>query len=158
MNTIVTGGTTFRGVALGFYSTVPANGNNEPNIGFTGLQIKPNGNLTLIENGTTAAGGYTFVGTFSTSTFYNLNYEINTSTGGLANVIYNGTDVTSSFSTTAFSATGATNLAGFFGSTANNTAFTGRVDNFTVSAIPEPSGFALSIFGLGLVAFRRRRS
>ena len=160
-------GNLYRGDALGFYSTPPTGGGalNESNLKFTGLVVNPGnatdgvaaGTLRLITNGTASATvtAAPFSG-FSATTFYNLSYTVNTTTGAITNVTFNGNNDTASFpstSVTGFTAA-ATQYAAFYGSTDTNINFTGYVDNFTVA--PEPASLGLLGLGaLGLLARRR---
>ncbi len=132
--------------------------------------MNPDGTLRLVAAGTAGANAsLTYFAApfngFSDSSFYHLSYNVNTVTGVISNVIFNGHDDTaalaggtSSVLTPGFLPSGGKLYAGFYGSTANNAGFFGRVDNFTISS-PEPS--SLILCGLGavglLVAARRRR-
>jgi hypothetical protein len=102
-----------------------------------------------------AFGGYT------TANFYNLAYSVDTVTGSITSVLFNGNDDTATFSgavsTGDFTAAG-TNLAGFYGSSANSVNDFGRVDNFAVSTVPEPGTALFGIACVGVAALRRRRS
>jgi MYXO-CTERM domain-containing protein len=157
-----------RGVGLGFFSGTPNSG--EASSTFTGLVVNPDGTLRLVAAGTAGANASTtflaapFPG-FSASNFYNLSYDVNTTTGVISHIIFNGHDDTaaiaggtSSVLTPGFLPSGGNLLAGFYGSTSANANFFGRVDNFTISS-PEPSTFVLGGLGLVglLVAARRRR-
>jgi len=85
---------------VGFYGTLPAAGS--PSItGLTGLGYHTdNGDLDLVENGTTKTT-LPFTGTFSSSGFNTLSFSVDTSTGGLSNVHLTGLTGSYPFSTTA---------------------------------------------------------
>lgn len=156
-----------RGVGLGFYSAPRVNNSEiEAFVNFTGLNVSPGGALVLVIAGvrqaaTTVAA---FPG-FSTDNFYNLTYSLDTSTGSITSVSFNGNDYTSAFNggTTAgvFTST-LTNLFGFYGATAESTSLTSRVDNLSISipsAIPEPGASALLLgLAMGFVFVLRRRT
>ncbi len=158
LNNIQSDGT-YRGVGLGFFSGTPTGG--EVTTTFTGLSIDVNGTLRLITPNTPHGTGSTVFaasfpgpGGFSSSAFYTLSYTVNTTTGTISNVIYNGTDVSSDFAVTAtgFQST----LVGFEGNTANDPTLFGLVDNFSVSGVPEPASLSVLLIG-GLGLLRRRR-
>lgn len=156
MNGVAADTAALRGIGLGFFSSAPANF-AESGVGFTGLLVQPNGTLRLIVGGApTAASVAPFAG-FSTSTYYGLSFTVNTTTGSITSVLFNGNDNSATFSgaVSAGAFTPAvTNLAGYYASSAQFT--TGSVDNFLV-ATPEPGSAALLGLGtLGLLARRRR--
>jgi hypothetical protein len=149
-----------RGVGLGFYTQAP-NG-VESSSYFTGLAVNDGtGDLRLVENANaTGTGGTTtyagpFVG-FSASTFYALSYTINTTTGGITNVMFNGNNYTSAFAgVTAFSNAN-TNIAGFYGD--GESYQQGLVANFQVQGadVPEPSALRMIfIAGVSLLLLGR---
>lgn len=145
-----------RGIGLGFFTTTPATG-TESNTGFTGLVVEPSGALTLEVNGARTGTAVAAPANFSTTTLYPLTYTVNTATGGITSVTYNGTSYNSSFSTTAFTST-ATNLVGFYSSSATSASNNGYVDNFSVTGVPEPAtwlGGGL-LAGAGLLGTVRR--
>ena len=84
-----------RGVGLGFFSSAPS---GEASTNFTGLRIKSDGTLNLVLNGTPQAASVGPFPGWSTSLFYNLSYTINTSTGSIISVNFNGNDDTAAFS------------------------------------------------------------
>jgi hypothetical protein len=147
-----------RTIALGFMNTLLQ---ASPNIylaagfsNFQGLVIRPNGDLGLIK--TYGPGGglletLSYVGTFNSSVFHSLSYDVNTITGSISNVVYDGTSYT--FTAGLSTLTDAnTKYAGFYVS--GNGGSTAFVDNFMV--VPEPTAFALLLVGLvGFVARRR---
>jgi hypothetical protein len=163
MNNIANDGQTFRGIGLGYYPAGKAT-TGEQSIGFTGLEIVPDGTLRLVNNG---VGSSTVTASpitgFSTSTFYNLAYSVDTTTGSITNAVLNGTDVTGAFSganTAGVFTDAKTHSAAIFAATATNAAFFGRADNFTLTdQVPEPaSAGLLAASAIGLLARRRRRA
>lgn len=152
-----------RGVGLGFYSAPRVNNSEvEAFVNFTGLNVSPSGALVLVVAGVRqAATAVAAAPGFSTSSFYNLTYSIDTVTGSITSVSFNGNDYTNVFSgsTTAgvFTA-GLTDRFGYYGSTATATAFTAYVDNLAItSAIPEPATDGLLAAGGGLLLLLRPR-
>ena len=144
-----------RGIGLGFFTAPPANGGAaNGNTNFYGLDVAPGGALYLEENGTRIGSAIApaFTG-FSTSNFYTLSYTVNTVTGGISNISFGGNN---DGSAAADFTDAITNRAGFYGSTANNAAFNGFVDNFEVSGVPEPSTWATMIGGLALLGGAQR--
>jgi hypothetical protein len=124
----ITGTQGFRGVGLGYY---PAPGGGNGFTGFTGLALNPNGNLTLMENGTPGAS-VAYVGTWTANQMHLLSYNVDTRSGAISNVVLDGQS--KSYTTTAFN-TAATTRAGFYASAAVG-GVKGLVDNFAVSAGP----------------------
>ena len=164
INTIANNDTAPRGIGLGFYNN-PLAGTFfvEPsaNTNFTGLVVTAGGSdgaagtLEYVLNGASQGVFTTALAGFSTSAFINLSYTVDPTTGTLTNVTYGGTDYTASFA--AVNNFVASDIAGFYGQTSNNIAFFGRVDNFAIDVVPEPSSLALLGLG-GLLVARRRRS
>ena len=153
-----------RGVGLGFYSAPRVNNSEvEAFVNFTGLVVSPAGTLDLVIGGTLTSAEVAAFSGFSTSNFYTLTYSLDTVTGSITSVYFNGNDYSSTFtgSTTAgvFTAT-LIDLFGYYGSTATSLVFTSRVDNLSISttAIPEPSSYAAlaGVAMLGFVAWRRK--
>jgi hypothetical protein len=163
-NNITTDGEAYRGVGLGFFSSFSTTQNY---FNFVGVVLDPTGRVSLIRTdnnyGTTvvAQQAYT-LGTFDAAIPHTLSYSINSSTGAISNISLSDVNGTQnySFTTTIFSSAN-TSLAGFYATqtsphgTAGKSAF---VDNFTVSAIPEPSTYAFigGALALGLAVTRRR--
>lgn len=158
-----------RGVGVGFYSA-PITSPGESISNFRGLVLNPDGTLRLTtnlaqgaaapNNTITLASVPVLTGSFDKSVFYPLTYSIDTTTGSITNVRFNGTDYTSTFAAASAGlfTDANTNLAGFYASTANNTAFIGRVDNFSVGVVPEPAAGLAGLAALGLLSRRRGRS
>jgi hypothetical protein len=160
MNTIQGGGPAVRGIGLGFFSPAPVQFADAA-ANFTGLTVQPNGALELIVQGAPQSANTGPPPGFSAATFYTLSYSVDTATAGITRVVYNGADVTATFagpSAGAFTPA-VTDLAGFYGDTANFVDLSGRVDNFSVSGVPEPSTWAL-VSGVVplLLAMRGRRT
>ena len=155
------------GVGLGFWNVLPASGTTASS-GFTGITMDPYGDLTFINNGTASAtakaaapSSASIVGG-SISGFNTLAYSIDTGTGAITQVTFDGTDLTSNFSgVTAFTPNAAT-LAGFYGNSPYSASENGYVDNFSVSttgAVPEPTTLGLyAIGGLSLLLVGRKRA
>ena len=158
--------TSTRGVELGFYAN-PFGGTptNDANEGFTGFALQNNGAGGILQfvaaGGSTGLTGVTLGGTLSTTAFYHLTITVSTATGDLTSVIFNGTDLTSSFTSSAGGTftDAATAFAGF-GASSTSSGTTGNVDNFSVSVVPEPGSWAMAVIGvvtlLGLQRFRSR--
>ena len=162
-----------RGIGLGFYlnadSTVGTGNQNVTN-SFVGLLLDRTGALALIYDpnktgylsgpGVYKSAAVEYAGgTFSASNFYNLSYDVNTTTGQISNIALEGSTADYSlFSTTAYFTDANTPYAGMLvSSAAGNT--TGYADNFQVTgAVPEPSTLALLVAGLfGLLAYAWRK-
>lgn len=147
-------------MALGFFSASQgAFGNGiDSSANFYGLLVTPTGKIELVTDGTVNTTNVATISGFSASTFYNLSYEVNTSTGALTDVAINGTDITGLPSVGGFTAA-TTTYAGFAGNTSTSVNDFGRVDNFEVesgdSAVPEPSSWALILGGAGMLVFIR---
>ena len=168
MGNIVGGGLSYNvyGVGLGFWNTLPASGGTSSS-GFTGITLDPYGDLTFINNGTASATAKTaapssaiVVGGYITG-FNTLTYSINTGTGAITQLTFDGTDLTSAFSgLTAFTPSVAT-LAGFYGNSPYSVSENGYVDNFavsTTSAVPEPATLGLCLVGgIGLLLVGQKR-
>jgi hypothetical protein len=172
LNTLVQNAGEFgRGVGVGFYSAAITSP-GEAISNFRGLVLNPDGTLrlttnlaqgTAVPNNTTSLASVSVLAPgFDKSVFYPLTYSIDTTTGALTNVNFNGTDYTAAFAPASLGVfTDAnTNIAGFYASTANNAAFIGRADNFSVgSSVPEPATITLAgVAALGLLSRRRRSS
>lgn len=155
MNLVVDLGGFARGVGLGFFS---ASGFSTDSANFfTGLTIKPDGTLRLVKASVEQAASVAPFSGFTTSSFYNLSYSLDTTTGSITNVTFNGNNDTAAFSGAAsagdFTNT-ITNLAGFYTSSAS-TALGGAADNFTVST-PTPEPTAIALLGIGAMALLGR--
>ncbi len=168
MGSIVGGGLSYNvyGVGLGFWNALPASGITASS-GFTGITMDPYGDLTFINNGTASAtakaaapGSATITGGYITG-FNTLTYSINTGTGAITQLTFDGTDLTSDFSGLNNFTPSVATLAGFYGNSPYSTGENGYVDNFSVStttAVPEPETLGLvAVGGLGLLLLKRRK-
>jgi hypothetical protein len=155
-----------RGLALGFYSSVGASQQYSQNL-FTGLVLDAAGNLNLVHdpNATgffTGPGSYLGTpvaysgGTFVSSQFYRLSYQVDTVTGAISNISLSGSTADYSSLNNALFAGTATNYAGMYIS--GTAAGQGGLDNFQVSSIvPEPASLTLAGFALVFGACTRRK-
>jgi len=139
-----------RGVALGFFDVDR----------FTGAVVNASGTLKFLNHSYWHAPDFittlAWAGEepFDPSAWYNLTYTIDTSTGGIMDLEFDG--VAYNVSTTAFT-NAYTNLAGFYVNSDTGNTY-GYVDNFQVmEMIPEPSTLAC-VAAAGLLALRRRRA
>ncbi len=142
-------------VGIGFLSGFPAAGSGtDSGTTFSGVQW--NGGLKdlFLQQGT----NNTYLGNFnalSLDAFYTLSYTIDTSTGNISNLTFDGSSVatpTASFFTPANTA-----LAGFY-ATSGAVTDTAYVANFSVSgAVPEPGALAiLGASATALLIWKRR--
>ena len=166
IGTIHGGGLSYNtyGEGLGFWSTVPTNGQNSFT-GFTGIALDPYGDLTFINNGTAttvkaaAPSSATISGGYITG-FNTLTYSVDTTTGTITNLVFDGTNLTSDFSSAAASTAGAPTFAGFYSDEPYTANATGYVDNFSVSTtspVPEPASLMLlATAGVGLLWVGRK--
>jgi PEP-CTERM motif len=159
------------GLSTGFYTNVNSAGTSgyaavfrmESSTSFSFRLFDSNGDPSTAGVGTQIGTTQTITGSFAANTFYNARLLVSTV----------GADVSFSAS---FYTTGGT-LIGNFGALTDTSAavvgggqvgirmgsiasHTGRLDNFSITAIPEPSSFAAfaGLGVLGLTASRRRRS
>jgi hypothetical protein len=113
------------GGGLGFWSAMPARTDTADSlIGFTGLNLRANGDLQLYANGA-AVGSPVATGALTSGTFYTLSYNIDTASGAISNVVFNGTART--FSSSAF-----TNAATTFAGVLTRTGARASTRNFSV--------------------------
>jgi len=114
--------------------------------------LTPSGGWQLKSNGTTAVASGTITGYTSTNP-YTLDLKYNPTTG-IANVLINGVDVSGD---RVVSLAGTIGSAGFFIYGNGTATTTATVDNFLVSAVPEPTTLTLLLTcGLGFGVIRRR--
>jgi hypothetical protein len=155
-----------RGLGIGFYSGI---GSSYSNNFFTGLILDQNGNLNLVNDpnssGFFSTGSYTgtpvaYAGTWDNSAYHTLSYQVDTTTGHISHISLGGSTANyTAFESAAFFTDAATKYAGMYKSALG--AGWGRIDNFAVSSVPEPSTIVLLVTGLiGLLAYawRKRKS
>ncbi len=156
-----------RGITLGFFDNASTGTNlfNERRspLGVTYndaghlMLVVPNlplGASTILASVSTFGPGNTPIPTTGT---HNLSYLVDTTTQSISNVTFDGVAVNFGVPVTQFT-DAATAYAGSYAASGLGNTF-GTLDNFTITAVPEPSTFILC--GLGavglLVAGRRRR-
>ena len=150
-----------RGIGLGFYSAMVGTAAAHGWQGFYGIQVDSSGNVKLFDNvgNTTTYYASANVGALSTSASHTLSYNVNTSSGAVSGIILDGSAVTLNFGANANNVFTGSDI-NFVGFDANESNFQhdGLVDNFSVSAVPEPEAFALVLTGAAtLVAFKRKK-
>ena len=166
IGTIHGGGLSYNtyGEGLGFWGTVPTNGQNSFT-GFTGIALDPYGDLTFINNGTAstvtaAAPSSATISNGYITGFNTLTYTVDTTTGTITQLVFDGTNLTSDFSSAVASQAGAPTFAGFYSDEPYTTNATGYVDNFSVSTtspVPEPASLMLlATAGVGLLWVGRK--
>lgn len=137
------------GGGLGFWSAMADRNDTLTSVThFTGLLVNGGGDVVLYEDGVVKTTVSTSA--LAVNTYYNLSYDIDTTTGGISNVSFNGSTL-SGFSSTAFT-DAATAYVGVMSNNSGRTEF----DNFVVSSVPEPA--LLTLLGLGGLALLRRRT
>ncbi len=151
------------GINLGFKAT-ESGSNFQPQTGDPGIVYTSNsangllGELLLI-NGTNIV--QSLPTGFSSTGTYNLSYVVNTASGSISDVMFNGTPI--AFAPTALFTDGATMWAGFYQRPNGTSPAPAFADNFTInSVVPAPEPVSSVLLGLGVVglipvALRRRR-
>lgn len=127
-----------RGAALGFFSSV-ATGTGGAFHGFnnfTGLVVDTTGSVRLIVAGANS-GLATTVGGFNPAINHTLNYNVDTATGLLSNILLDGSTVLLIAPVNTFTLA-RTTLAGFYNSSLGG-ADIANFDDFSLATIPEPS-------------------
>ena len=122
---------------------------------FTGLQVSLDGSISLYLQGTLTGSAIAYGGTYNPAAMSTLTYTVNTTTGAISNITFGASSASYSFATTGFTQA-RTEFVGFGGSL-NNTPNWVAFDNFTVTAVPEPTAVMLAMGGMGLLGLRRRR-
>ncbi|MGI5869056.1 MAG: hypothetical protein ACOX9C_06410 [Kiritimatiellia bacterium] len=123
------------GVALGFRSTAPAHGiefGTDPRLAFTGLRVNGEGVITLVVNGV-AQPGTASVGSLTDQHYYPFSYDVDTASGDVFNIQFNGSYVPD------FTTDGFTEAATEHASFMTGEGASGAVDNFTVTSIDPAS-------------------
>jgi hypothetical protein len=116
------------GGGLGFWSAMPARSDSASSLtGFTGLNLKSNGTLQLYVNGS-AVGSPVSVGALTNGTFYNLSYNVDTATGAISSVVFNGAAVSG------ISSTGFTNAATAYAGVFSAAGARAQANNITISS------------------------
>ena len=143
-----------RGIGLGYYESIVSVATNAD---FRGLVLGTDGRLILAragEDGSPRAGIVEEIASgLDTSVEHTLSYDIDTLTGDIFNIVLDGVQQ-SDVDTTFFNSN--VNRAGVFVSSSAGGRF-GFADDFTVSAVPEPTSLLVGAIGLGALAVRRRR-
>jgi lysophospholipase L1-like esterase len=80
---------------------------------FSGLMVDTSGGLSLIVNGSQVGSTIAYTGSFSTTTANLLTFSVNTSTGAISGISFQGSTSAYSFTTSAFTSA-ATSYAAFF--------------------------------------------
>ncbi len=151
------------GILLGFFQSAATNASllAERESGY-GVLYGDKGDLLLIAPGSPSQVLGKISGVPTTGT-HNLSYEVNTTTGNVSNVLFDGSPVSFGVSTNLFTDAN-TFMAGAYGRDAGPGNVFGFLDNLTITSVtpvPEPgtiSLFALSAAALVAVARKCRRA
>jgi hypothetical protein len=141
------------GGGLGFWSVLPARDDSlTSQTNFTGLQLDSNGDVQLYQNGIASGSPITTGLAAAAGAFYPLSFNINTATGSISNIMYDGAPV-SGITSSAFTAAATAN----FGVCSWGSGRCNFNDIEVAAATPEPASLALLALGGLLVLPRRRR-
>jgi len=140
-------------VMLGFWSLQPTQSNGAASTtNFTGLVLNIETSTIQVYSGGALQGSAVSVSPISFGSLYSLSYTVDTTTGALSSVVFNGSSV-SGLTSSAF-----TDPATSFVGVASYSQSRGTFDNLLVTTVPEPSAaIMLALGGFGLV-FHIRRS
>ncbi|NBS05900.1 MAG: PEP-CTERM sorting domain-containing protein [Verrucomicrobia bacterium] len=159
-----------RGLGLGFFKN--ATGGQFSQAFFTGLVLDTAGRLNFVhdpnasgffDSGSLLKTAVAYGGTFNSTAWYDLSYKINTITGAISDITLEGSSADYSSLASGVNlftaASGNIQHAGVYTSSAGGMSGYAGFDNFTVTAVPEPSAFACLAAGLvGMLALRSRRA
>ena len=119
------------GGGLGFWSVMPERDDHATSLThFTGLNLKPNGDLQVIEDGI-EVGSPVHTDGIANDKFNNLAYDVDTTTGAISNVVFN-TKPVPGLASAAFKDS-ATAFGGVLSAGGGRASF----NNFKVSSVPE---------------------
>lgn len=159
-DTVTPGQTGFLGgIALGFFNNSDLLAQRRSPLG---VVYNDTGRLLLVEPSGAQAKVIAAVSTYNGSTpipvsgTHNLSYDVNTTTGLISNVTFDGFAITFGAATAVPFNDANTYLAGTYSRAGNSAGTLGTLDNFTISAIPEPTTVALLAIGVACLARRRR--
>lgn len=138
---------------LGYWSAQPTQSNGASSLtNFTGLTFDETGTLRLYSGGT-YTGQSASLGALSEDVYYTLSYTVNTSTGAISGITFDGNAV-SGFSTTAFTDA----ATGFVGVASGSNSRAGFDDLTVVGVVPEPASAAMVLLGCTGMVLHLRRS
>ena len=139
-------------VMLGFWSLQPVQSDGATSTtNFTGLVLNVETSTLRVYSGGALQGSAVSVSPISFGSLYNLSYSVDTTSGALSSVVFNGSSV-SGLTSSAF-----TDAATSFVGVASYSQSRGTFDNLVVTAVPEPSSVVMiALGGLGLVLNVRR--
>jgi len=145
-----------RGALIGFSNVGASNGTSA----LWGVSVRgSDGLLSLVEGSASAGQQFAYAGTWDNSTFHEMRYWIDTTTGSISNFTFDGTPYT--FTSSAFT-DAVTNFGVYTASSQTGGSFPTYMDTFRISELvtpppaPEPTSGLLVIGLVGLLARRRR--